>query len=133
MKMFRILLAVSAVFVLCSAFTLKDKDKEKVVYAFGLAASFNDTVVYCTEIQVLDSVRLDRNGFLPMRELYSYQLKDFISYQLHKPDYTCMIYFSENRDKLLKEAGKLKKNYEKAEVNVQTIEAASFQFKKPEE
>ena len=41
------------------------------------------------------------------------------------------IYFSENRDKLLKEAGKLKKNYEKAEVNVQTIEAASFQFKKP--
>ena len=133
MKMFRILLAVSAVFVLCSAFTLKDKDKEKVVYAFGLAASFNDTVVYCTEIQVLDSVRLDRNGFLPMRELYSYQLKDFISYQLHKPDYTCMIYFSENKNKLTKEATKLMNKYTKTKLVLQLLDPSVFTFKKPQE
>ena len=69
---------------------------------FGIAASFNDSVVYCTEIQVLDSTALDKNGFLPKRDLYSYQLKNYLEYDLKKPDYTCMIYFSESK----KEAGK---------------------------
>lgn len=66
MKYVRILCAVALVFALCSAFTMKDK--EKAVYAFGVAASFNDSIVYYTDIQVLDSVELDKNGFLPKRD-----------------------------------------------------------------
>lgn len=42
MKYVRILCAVALVFALCSAFTMKDK--EKAVYAFGVAASFNDSI-----------------------------------------------------------------------------------------
>lgn len=68
----KIVFAVMLVFTLCTAFTMKS---HKPVYAFGVAASFNDSVVYCTEIQVLDSTALDKNGFLPKRDLYSYQLK----------------------------------------------------------
>ena len=86
MKYVRILCAVALVFALCSAFTMKDK--EKVVYAFGVAASFNDSIVYYTDIQVLDSVELDKNGFLPKRDLYTYQLKNYLEYNLKKPDYT---------------------------------------------
>ena len=81
MKYLRILLAVTLVFTLCSAFSMK-KEKEKQVYAFGVAASFNDTIVYYTEIQMLDSVVLDKRGFLPQRELYSYQLKNYLEYEL---------------------------------------------------
>lgn len=88
MKYVRILCAVALVFALCSAFTMKDK--EKAVYAFGVAASFNDSIVYYTDIQVLDSVELDKNGFLPKRDLYTYQLKNYLEYNLKKPDYTCM-------------------------------------------
>ena len=59
MKYVRILFAVALAFVFCSAFTLKDKEKkEKAVYAFGVGASFNDSVVYFTEVQMLDSVEL---------------------------------------------------------------------------
>lgn len=83
------------------------KDKEKAVYAFGVAASFNDSIVYYTDIQVLDSVELDKNGFLPKRDLYTYQLKNYLEYNLKKPDYTCMIYFSET-GKVGKEAVKVK-------------------------
>ena len=111
MKYVRILCAVALVFALCSAFTMKDK--EKAVYAFGVAASFNDSIVYYTDIQVLDSVELDKNGFLPKRDLYTYQLKNYLEYNLKKPDYTCMIYFSENRKKLEKEAVKVKGKYKK--------------------
>ena len=89
MKYVRILCAVALVFALCSAFTMKDK--EKAVYAFGVAASFNDSIVYYTDIQVLDSVELDKNGFLPKRDLYTYQLKNYLEYNLKKPDYTCLL------------------------------------------
>lgn len=103
------------------------------VYAFGVAASFNDSVVYCTEIQVLDSTALDKNGFLPKRDLYSYQLKNYLEYDLKKPDYTCMIYFSENKKKLEKEAVKVKAKYKKSTMVLQAITSDKFSFKKPEE
>lgn len=132
MKYLRILLAVTLVFTLCSAFSMK-KEKEKQVYAFGVAASFNDTVVYYTEIQMLDSVVLDKRGFLPQRELYSYQLKNYLEYELAKLDYTCMIYFSENKNKLQKEASKVKGKYVKGNLKLQSIAPSDFSFKKPEE
>ena len=47
--------AVALVFMVCSAFSFKKGKGEKAVYAFGVAASFNDTVVYFTDIQVLDA------------------------------------------------------------------------------
>ena len=132
MKYLRILLAVTLVFTLCSAFSMK-KEKEKQVYAFGVAASFNDTIVYYTEIQMLDSVVLDKRGFLPQRELYSYQLKNYLEYELAKLDYTCMIYFSENKNKLQKEASKVKGKYVKGNLKLQPIAPSDFSFKKPEE
>ena len=45
MKYVRILFAVALVFMVCSAFSFKKGKGEKAVYAFGVAASFNDTVV----------------------------------------------------------------------------------------
>ena len=131
MKYIRIFSAVVLFFTVCSAFTTKNK--EKSVYAFGVAASFNDSIVYYTEIQMLDSIRLDKNGFLPKRDLYAYQLKNYLEHRLSKPDYTCMIYFSENKKKLEKEAAKMKGKYKKSKVSMQEIEPAEFTFKMPRE
>ena len=133
MKYVKILFAVALVFTLCSAFSLK-KGGHKPVYAFGVSASFTDTVIYYTEIQMLDSVALDKNGFLPHRELYSYQLKNYLEYDLKSLDYTCMIYFSENKKKLEKEAAKVKSKYKKNKTIVlMPIAPEAFRFKKPEE
>lgn len=134
MKYVRILFAVALVFMVCSAFSFKKGNKEKAVYAFGIAASFSDTVVYFTDIQLLDSVKLDKNGFLPKRELYTYQLKNYLEYDLKCADYTCMIYFSENKKKLEKEAAKVKSKYKKNKsIVLMPIDAEAFRFKKPEE
>lgn len=131
MKFIRIIVAMCVAVMVCTSSTLK---KDKPVYAFGVAASFNDTVVYYTEIQLLDSVFLDKNGFLPDRELYAYQLKNHLEYDLKKQDYTCMIYFSENKNKLLKEANKIKFKYQKGgNITLLSIAASEFTFKKPEE
>ena len=133
MKYVKILFAIALVFTMCSAFSLK-KDHSKPVYAFVISASFTDTVVYFTEIQILDSVSLSKEGFLAHRELYSYQLKNYLEDNLLQQNSTCMIYFSENRKKLEKEATKILNKYKKNNrMTVSRIDSDKFHFTKPEE
>ena len=73
MKSIKILCSLLLVLMVCSAFSLKGS-KGKSVYIVGVSASFTDSLVYFTEIQLLDSVRLDKNKMLPERSQYSYQL-----------------------------------------------------------
>lgn len=132
MKYFKLLSAVALVFVLCSAFSLK-KDRFKSVYAFGLSASFTDTVVYYTDIQLLDSAEISKQGFLVHRDEYSYQLKTYLEQSGLQQNSTCMIYFSDNEKKLEKEAEKLLNKYRKNKnVSVERIETDSFRFAIPE-
>ena len=115
---------MALVLTMCSAFSLK-KDHSKTVYAFGIAASFTDTVVYFTDIQILDSAKVSKEGFLTHRDLYSYQLQQ---------NSTCMIYFSENRKKLEKEATKILSKYKRnRNTTVTRIDTDKFHFIKPEE
>lgn len=137
MKNFRIVGSCLLVLLLCSAFSFPGKRKkheEKVVYAFGVATSFNDTLVYVTEIQTLDSVSLTKSGFLPQRELYSYQLKNYMEDDLGNVDCTCMIYFSGKKKNLEKEAAKIKgKQIKQNKYTIVDIKSADFSFKKPQE
>ena len=104
MKYVKILFAIALVFTMCSAFSLK-KDHSKPVYAFGISASFTDTVVK----NYLEDNQLQQNS-------------------------TCMIYFSENRKKLEKEATKILNKYKKNNrMTVSRIDSDKFRFTKPEE
>ena len=133
MKYVKILFAIALVFTMCSAFSLK-KDHSKPVYAFGISASFTDTVVYFTDIQIIDSAKVSKEGFLAHRELYSYQLKNYLEDNRLQQNSTCMIYFSENRKKLEKEATKILNKYKKNyRMTVSRIDSDKFHFTKPEE
>lgn len=133
MKYVKILFAIALVFTVCSAFSLK-KDYSKPVYAFGISASFTDSVVYFTDIQILDSAKVSKEGFLAHRELYSYQLKNYLEDNQLQQNSTCMIYFSENRKKLEKEATKILNKYKRNKrITVSKIESEKFHFTKPEE
>ena len=133
MKYVKILFAIALVFTMCSAFSLK-KDHSKPVYAFGISASFTDTVVYFTDIQILDSAKVSKEGFLSHRELYSYQLKNYLEDNKLQQNSTCMIYFSENKKKLEKEATKILNKYKKNNrMTVSRIDSDKFHFTKPEE
>ena len=133
MKYVKILFAIALVFTMCSAFSLK-KDHSKPVYAFGISASFTDTVVYFTDIQILDSAKVSKEGFLSHRELYSYQLKNYLEDNQLQQNSTCMIYFSENKKKLEKEATKILNKYKKNNrMTVSRIDSDKLHFTKPEE
>ena len=117
---------MALVLTMCSAFSLK-KDHSKTVYAFGIAASF-------TDIQILDSAKVSKEGFLTHRDLYSYQLKNYVEDNGLQQNSTCMIYFSENRKKLEKEATKILSKYKRnRNTTVTRIDTDKFHFIKPEE
>ena len=87
--------------------------KPTKLYAYGFAASFNDSTVYITDIMEIDSAWVEaRSGFLYSRDNYSYQLKTYLEQQgFQNP--TCIISFAEKRKEAEKKYMKLRKKYTK--------------------
>lgn len=133
MKYIQILFVSLLVFGLCSAFSFKKGDS-KPVYAFGISASFTDTVVYFTDIQILDSAKLTKEGFLEHRDVYSYQLRNYMDASNLQPNSTCMIYFSDNKKNIDKEFNKTLGRYKKSKnISLRRIESDKFSFTHPGE
>ena len=121
------------VLTVCSAFSLKGS-KNKPVYIVGVSASFTDSLVYFTEIQLLDSVHLDNSKMLPERAQYSYQLKNYLENEEGLTNRTCFVYYSNNKKKLQKTVTKMKTKYQKGKTMLmRQVNPNAFQFKKPEE
>ena len=129
MKKMSMLVALFVV-LLCSSFTLgKGKGKNKDVYMAGVSASFSDSLIFFTDIQLVDSVELDKDKLLPERQQYSTQLKRFLEGQGMK-NRPCFIYFNTNRKKLEKAIRKMKEEYQEGGRNILRQVDADFKFKK---
>ena len=77
MKFIKVLVPLFFVMVVCSAFM--PKNKVNGIYMVGVAASFTDSLVYFTDIQYIDSVKLDKKtNLLPERNQYSDQLDAYL-------------------------------------------------------
>lgn len=120
---------IMALAAVLSATALSISARNTVVpkmYMFGFAASFNDSIVYLTEIQAVDSVWIDtKNSFLQGRENYSYQLRNYLANKLNLPHRTCVVFYNQDRQKLEKKylkfkalyTTKAKQNYEIRHIN----------------
>lgn len=81
-------------------------------FLFGFATSFNDSTIYFTSIQEVDSVWIDlKSNFLYSKENYSYQLRDYLKDQGLKTP-TCATFFSLKRKDIEKKFLALKKRYQ---------------------
>lgn len=120
-------------FVLMSAFTV-NKGEIKPVYVMGVSLCFGDSVVYFTDIQQIDSVRLTKEGFLPSREGYSEQLKSFLLEKDGNMNHTCITYFAEKKADLQKKVTKLMKRYQSNGTTIiKQIPLSEFRYVRPEE
>mgnify|MGYP001199823408 CR=1 FL=1 len=110
MKIIRVFTALLLVMVLSSATLVK---KDGGVYVFGVTSSFSDSVVYFTEIQFLDTLKLDKGGILPEMNSYSSQLENYVGVMKNKPNQTAATFYSTKRSSLVKERTKLSNRYKK--------------------
>ena len=101
-------------------------------YMFGFVASFNDSIVYFTDIQAVDSVWVqEKKELLAGRSNYSYQLREFFTNTYNMPNRTCVVISDLNRHKLEKKYLKMKKQYaEKGakKYEVHYINSSEFRF-----
>lgn len=97
--------------------TANAKDTMKRIYIYGCATSFNDSTVYLTDIEVVDSAWFTgkKKMFLVSRENYSYQLRDYLEQQGEK-NQTCMVTFGTNLKTVKKKWNKLNDRFTKVKV-----------------
>lgn len=87
------------------------KNDPKTAYIFGFASSFNDSTVYITGVQQVDSAYfVGRANFLVSRDNYSFQLRDYLEQQ--GAGYrTCAVIYDINKKKAEKKWLKLYGKY----------------------
>lgn len=131
--------AITALLLIATAALTAANAKNKCVpkiYAFGLAASFNDSTVHFTNIQEIDSAWInDKNDFLIGRENYSYQLRNYLESQ-GLPHRTCIICYALKPEQAQKKFNKIRDKYVKRGNNdIKIISNDDFKFTaiKPEE
>lgn len=104
-------------------------EKMKTVYMYGFAASFNDSTVYFTEVQQMDSAFVDtKTNFLYSRNNYSYQLRDYLAGQGFA-NATCVTSYALTRKEAEKKYLALRKRYlEGGRYTIKYLKAADFSF-----
>ena len=125
-KRFMLLAALMITFSL--QLSAQNKQVPKI-YAFGFSASFNDSIVYFTDIQEIDSVWVSGKGkFLTGRDSYSYQLRNYLS-EKGMPHRTGIISYEFDRKKIEKKYVKLRAKYTKNNnFDVRYLNASEFKF-----
>ena len=116
--------------ILALSITVSAKNKcVPKVYIFGVAASFNDSIVYLTDIQELDSAWItDKSKFLLNRNDYSYQLKNYFEMK-NIPHRTCVISYALKRKEADKKYQKIKNRYVKnRNINIKYVSSEDFRF-----
>ena len=105
-------IALASIALACfSSLSASAKNEVKTAYIFGFASSFNDSTVYFTDVQKVDSAYFTRkNKFLISRENYSYQLRDYLE-QKGAGNRTCIVMFDFNQKKAEKKWNKLYARY----------------------
>ncbi|MGI6223733.1 MAG: hypothetical protein ACOYJG_08995 [Prevotella sp.] len=103
--------------------------KNHPCYMFGFGASFSDSTIYFTDIQLVDSAWVyNHDMFLYGRDQYAYQLRDYLKTTgfLYP---TATVFFSLKKKDIEKKYLKLKKRYSKdGAYNIKYLSSQEFLF-----
>ena len=110
---------------------LKAEERIMPVYAFGFSASFNDSTVYFTDIQTIDSVAIDtKTGFILERGIYANQLRDFITFNCGEANPTSVFFYAVRLKDLAKKFRRMKQRYVQSnKFDVKYIAPDDFAFR----
>lgn len=129
----RCLLGVCAMF---ATLGISAANTAKTIYIYGFAASFNDSTVYFTELQRLDSAYIDsKTKFLYGRENYSYQLQDYLDQKGWKHA-VCITSYGLTKKEAEKKFLNLRKKYvDKGKFDIKYLKSSDFTYQaiKPED
>ncbi|MDO5446442.1 MAG: hypothetical protein Q4F34_01510 [Prevotellaceae bacterium] len=121
------LLFIISLIISCQA--MAEKTTITSAYAFGVSASFKDSVVYFTPIQNVDSLFMNKKtGFILGRENYSYQLKNYVESTYQQKHRTCVFIYDVKKKNIEKKYNKMLEKYKKNNLLIKNIETSDFAF-----
>lgn len=89
-----------------------DGTRRVTMYVCGVNFCFNDSLIYFTDIQQMDTISVyGKYNVLINREQYSYQLRNFMTEKLHRPNTTSVIMHDMDREKLTKKLQTMRDKY----------------------
>ena len=102
--------------------------KAENTYIYGIAFSPTDSVVYMTDIRMLENVTINKKtNFLSSRNEYATQMKKYMESE-GITDYICATVYKPTYNQIYKDYTILKKQYEKKGMLINTIDQLKFQF-----
>ncbi|MBM6992747.1 MAG: hypothetical protein I3J02_05705 [Prevotella sp.] len=115
--------------MMLATLSISAANRQQTVYMYGFAASFNDSTVYFTDIQQIDSAYVDsKTKFLYSRSNYSYQLRDYLT-ALGFKNPTCITSFALNRKDAEKKYLALRKKYiSGGHYNIKYLKETDFRY-----
>ncbi len=129
----RTIFVLSLLTVLLHSTLVWGKLRQTPIYIFGASASFNDSIVYFTNIQILDSAWIDeKTDFLVGRHEYSSQLRSHFNSK-GQPARTCLVSFATNEKDIMKKYAKMRKkfkgtNKKPKNYDIREIDEEEFKF-----
>ena len=105
------------------------------VWAFGFSASFTDSIIYMTDIQMLPDVKITKKTkFMDGRADYATQMKRYLEDNLNMTNRTCVLFFEPKKDAAEKKYVEVRKRYsEQTHLTLKYLNSTEFKFIKPEE
>ncbi len=102
--------------------------KAENAYIYGIAFSPTDSVIYMTDIRMLENVTINKKTlFLASRNGYASQMKKYME-SIGVTDYVCATVYKPTYKQIYTDYTKLKKQYEKKGILINTIDQLKFQF-----
>ena len=125
---------LSLALVLTLTLSVSAKVRCLPIYAFGVSASFTDSVVYMTHIQIIDSAWVDdKTHFLLNRSSYSNQLRSYLQGR-GEGTRTCIISCATSEKKIQKKYDRIrrkflyKKKKQRSSYDVKDLGSDEFKF-----
>lgn len=102
--------------------------KAENAYIYGIAYSPTDSVIYMTDIRMLENVTIyKKTQFLASRNEYASQMKKYME-SIGVSDYACATVYKPTYKQIYADYTKLKKQYEKKGMLINIIDQLKFQF-----
>lgn len=109
------------------------KKQAPKMYICGFSASFNDSIVFFTDLQEMENVWYEsKTKFILSREEYAIQLKSYLTNECGLKARTCIVLCDRKKKKVEKKLMKLKRQYTvkvKGMYDIRHINHGDFTFK----
>lgn len=104
------------------------KLEPKTVYIYGAGMNFQDSVVYVTDSQKLDSIFIEVDGQLRDHYAYTAALKFYLESHYLLSNETCAVFYGDNAKKAAKRYDQMIKKLQKKNFIVNIVPKSEFAF-----